>query len=129
MSDDAAKCAGCGVRLNVGAHTFELDVATRRLFGEEDPLADQEWHCACLVRYQGGEVRVLHEQLTTARAALAEALDAWERLDKERSQLPPEMERVQTGMRPGEWTVRARPAPESNAPRIAELRAKFLGGK
>jgi rRNA maturation protein Nop10 len=34
--------------------------------------------------------------------------------------------RVQT---PGSWTVRASPAHESSADRIAELRAKLLGGE
>jgi hypothetical protein len=59
------------------------------------------------------------------RAALAEALDEWQRADRERQDAPPVMERVQLGI--DNWTVRARPVPESQAARIAELRAKFLG--
>lgn len=60
-------------------------------------------------------------------AALAEALDAWERHDAAQQQAPSVMERVDIGR--GDWTVRARPRPESQAARIAELRAKHLGTK
>lgn len=94
MSDADNKCFGCGVRLNVGAHTFKLD--------------DKEWHCACLLRSQEGEVRVLNERYDEHRAqraalttALAEVLDLVESICFNSDAAVP--------------------------PRNAELRAKFLG--
>lgn len=54
----AAKCAACAVPLNVGAHTFEQD--------------GKQWHCACLLRSQRGEIEVLRRLYEELRPHVSE---------------------------------------------------------